>query len=118
MIIYRMTGKREAFKACGLLICDPMADASKTRLLKAVKALSANLDKLELKHTFIVRKVTLKALDQTAAVALFGETGCVEDLIESEEVIGAFASKDLPKAQLMPEQGKPPAEKYDDDLPF
>lgn len=125
MIIYRMTGKHERFKTfegCGLNFCEPEADTSKDRLIKKVKKMSADHDKENLRHTFIVKKLTLKKFDQTTAIALLGTEGCVEDLIESSETIAAFASEfDKPKvAKLMPEvplmAGQKEGEPDDNDL--
>jgi len=118
MIIYRMTGKAEAFKNCGMLLIDPQANTSQAGILRQAKAASAAYDKAELKHTLIVKKLTIKSVDQETLLVLFGPLGYIENLIESEETIGAFASNDLPT--VMPKVPSLPDETVStlDDLPF
>lgn len=115
MIIYRITGKCERFKNCGMLLADPHADTSKAKILKKAKAASAKADKHGMKHTLKVYKLTLKPLDTATAVLMMGPSGCVEDLIESSDIIAVFASEDKPEAQLMP---KAAPKNTDDDLPM
>ena len=130
MIIYRITGKCEAFKGCGMIHTEPQSGTGKAAVIKRAKKASEKADKAGMKYTFIVHKLTLKKFDQALALVLLGAEGCVEDLIEDRDTVAAFASKDIPEAKLMPEAPpkndtleNPPhdaeeLQKYIDDLPF
>lgn len=104
MIIYRITGKCEAFKNCGMLFSEPQAGTSKAAVVKQAREASERYDKAGLQHTLIVHKLTLKKFDQDMALMLLGPCGCVEDLVEDRDTVAAFASKDVPEAKLMPDK--------------
>ena len=92
MIIYRIVGRAEAFRHCGMLTVDPMADTSATRLRKRGKWLAEEQDAAGLKYKFRMLKTVIKPITQVDVVKLFA-TEDLHNLIESSEEITSWSNQ-------------------------
>ena len=86
MIIYRMCGKAEAFKGCGMIEIEPECRSALAPLKKRLNAESSALESAEIDHDLRLEKLQIKKLDAVVALELF-TVQCPSVLVESCEVV-------------------------------
>ena len=97
MIIYRITGRAEAFPDCGLLQIEPTTYSTRDTALKRLKGMGRAWTKGKLVKKFDIRLEKLSVpsvLTKEQILALLRHEIELDDLIEEKWVIATARSKD------------------------
>ena len=86
MKIYRIGGKAEAFKGCGMLFVEPECGSSLAPLKKRLNALAKDYTKAEIDFDINIAVLELKPLDVATAVDMFAAND-PEVMVKSREIV-------------------------------
>jgi hypothetical protein len=94
MILYRLTGRAEEWEGCGMLMIDPLIDASLTNIRKHAKKVVKQYERDKLKYDLRLQKLVVAVPDKALLIRIFTEDN-PQSLVQNTENLIHFTNIDL-----------------------
>jgi hypothetical protein len=86
MVLYRLCGRAEAFKDCGMVMIPPMVDSSLTRIRKESQVLIRTARKAKLVFKVKLQKLTIKKIGQDEVIQFLTDEDPTSLIAEIEQI--------------------------------